>query len=271
MLERKERTPLPPSFNTWGWREKKAWKQKYWWDQDKRRRKKDLSMRAYMRGRILTLKSIPKKRWDASSFTDWLRIMTDKKLMGFCLASVKALNRAIQDLEDLQAVKTVSLQVAMRKVIEKEMKIIRAQLTPALVKKYYSNAHMMTHREFEYKGFKRVPDKPCVYVKDGVEYMRVSFMTPHEDYIRFKAILSMEGSNFTEWSRQRIRKYVTLRFKEVAKARNLVDPTIDAKIPDEEMMSLEGGDSYPKQKTENQEQAQEVTNLNNEEDMKAGE
>jgi hypothetical protein len=245
------REPLPPEWETWGWRERKAWKQKYWWDKDKHRRRRDHALRYKISYQLKSLRNFKRRRWDASSMHDWLRIVTDKQLMGFTFAAVNKLNHIIQDLEDIKAVKIVPIQTDLRRIVQKEMDDLKSRLSKRNITKWiFSNDGKATHQEYHRAAYKILDSSKHIYEnkKTGIKYKRITVMVELDDYIKFKSILNLESTSFLEWLRLRIRKYVSLRFRMLAEVKGLVDNKIDAMIPDEEM----GGDLDAEQKTKSQ-------------------
>lgn len=256
---RRKDLPRPPKPDNWdkmGWRERLAWNQTYVWAPRKKRRLQE-KLAQTMTCKLKSIKSLRNKRWDENDALDWLRKATDKRIMGFSIAAVEKLNLAVQDMAELREVKVGQVTKGLNKVIRQEMERIRLSCVKAV-------RELVTSKDFvQYpgagltidskRGYKKLASH--IYEKDGIRYINTNNLFVLDDYRKLKAILELDGTNFSSWVRKRMRKYVSMKFRRLGEVKGLIDKDIDKEIPDEEM---EGGEPDANIETKSKIQEKEV-------------
>lgn len=256
---RKKRVPPPPKPDNWdkmGWRERNAWKYTYLWNGRRKKRLRE-KLSQTMMWKLRSLKSFKNKRWDEEDVLDWLRKMTDKRIMGFSIGAVEKLNQCINDMGELKEIKVGQAVYDLRKSINREMEKIRVACVKA-VKEIVTNKDLVNPggeslKMDSKKGYKRIATN--IFERDGVRYINISTLLPLDDYQKMKAILELDGLKFAPWLRKRMRKYVSMKFRRLGEIKGLIDKDIDKEIPDEEM---EGGEPDANIETKSKIQEKEV-------------
>lgn len=254
----------PDGWELMGWRERAKWLRKNVYNESRTaRRERDMGEAYRDIARLHKIRSIgtlKRKDWDQTRVEWFLRLVADKALVGFSIKSVERLATVTEACIEMSTFRPVQLMKSMRKKLEYEMdQIKKACLTEIRSRPGKHNNWDNGESTEDIKGqYKKVANNR--YERDGIRYRKINFLVNEDDYLKCKAVLSLENLSYSEWVRLRMRKYVTRQFRRLAEVKGLVDPTIDQSIPDSEMDDpRKEGDSYPNIKTENQGQEKEVT------------
>lgn len=230
--------------------------------------------------KLFKTRNLLRDRWQDSNMREALRIMVDKNIMGFACKSVERLNDLMTRVVNVEQLKVKGISNAIIKSVRlhvhHEMKSLARDVKADIRKMTLEKVGDITYNpersntgEKMYSGaYKIIDNSRKIFEKEGVRYRKMILMINEDDFLKFRACLQLEGTSFPKWLRLRMKKFVSFRFKEIAKIKDLADPFADATISDEEFR--EDGDLDAKQEATNFKEKEITKPQNNNEDLKAG-